>query len=63
MPSTKLVERLIANNEGFCLACTHEQPNVEPDAVRLKCESCGECRIYGTERLVLMNLTFEVILH
>ena len=63
MPSTKLVERLIASNEGFCLACTHEQPNVEPDAVRLKCESCGEYRIYGAERLVLMNLTFEVILH
>lgn len=63
MPSTQLLSRLVMSNEGFCLACAHEHPNVEPDAVRLKCESCGEYRVYGAERLVLMNLTFEAILH
>lgn len=63
MPSTQLLSRLVMSNEGFCLACTHEQPNVEPDVVRLKCESCGEHRVYGAERLVLMNITFEAILH
>ena len=63
MPSTQLIKRLIDNNEGFCLVCAHEQPNVEPDAVRQKCESCGQHRVYGAEKLALMDLTFEAIIH
>lgn len=63
MPSTQLLSRLVMSNKGFCLACAHEQPNVEPDAVRLKCESCGEHKVYGPESLLHMNLTFEAILH
>ena len=63
MPSTQLLKRLIDNNESFCLACAHEQPNVEPDAARLKCESCGAHKVYGPENLLHINLTFEAILH
>ena len=63
MPSTQLLKRLIDNNEGFCLVCAHEQPSVEPDAARQKCESCGQHRVYGAESLLRMNLTFEAILH
>lgn len=63
MPSTQLLKRLIDKNEGFCLVCAHEQPNVETDAVRQKCESCGQHRVYGAKSLLHMNLTFEAILH
>ena len=63
MSSEQLLKRLIDNNEGFCLVCAHEQPNVEPDAVRQKCESCDQHRVYGAEKLALMNLTCEAILH
>jgi hypothetical protein len=39
---------------GFCLACGSEAYNVEPDARRLTCESCGKARVYGSEEILLM---------
>jgi hypothetical protein len=39
---------------GFCLACGSEAYNVEPDARRVTCESCGQARVYGAEEILLM---------
>lgn len=39
---------------GFCLACGDEAYNVEPDARRYECESCGESKVYGAEELLMM---------
>jgi hypothetical protein len=41
-------------NLGFCLGCGAEAYNVEPDARRYKCESCGQSRVYGAEELLMM---------
>lgn len=38
---------------GFCLACGAEAYNVEPDARRYVCESCGEPRVFGAEELLI----------
>lgn len=40
---------------GFCLACGDWSFNVEPDAERYRCESCGEFRVYGAEQALLMG--------
>jgi hypothetical protein len=37
---------------GFCLACGHEQANVEPDARRYLCEACGTRQVYGVWELL-----------
>lgn len=42
------------NDMGFCLACGDEAYNVEPDARRYECESCGRMTVYGAEELLLM---------
>lgn len=39
---------------GFCLACGAEASGVEPDAGRVRCEDCGERKVYGAERVALM---------
>ena len=39
---------------GFCTACGEQADEVEPDAREYECESCGECKVYGAEELVLM---------
>jgi len=44
------------DNLGFCLACGAEAYNVEPDARRYTCESCGKPRVYGAEELLLMGV-------
>ena len=41
---------------GFCLACGEEAYNVEPDARRYTCESCGKAQVYGAEELLLMGV-------
>ena len=41
------------DNMGFCLACGAEAYNVEPDARRYTCESCGEQRVFGAEELLV----------
>ena len=58
-PSIQLVMALNDDNQGFCLACAHEQDGVEPDAQRYTCEACGAPKVYGAEELTLMGLTFE----
>jgi len=37
---------------GFCIACGAEAYNVEPDARRYPCESCGERKVYGAEEIL-----------
>ncbi len=39
---------------GFCLACGAEAYNVEPDARKRTCETCGRPHVYGAEELLLM---------
>jgi hypothetical protein len=39
---------------GFCTACGAEAYNVEPDAERYLCESCGAPKVFGAEQLLLM---------
>lgn len=40
---------------GFCTACGEQAYNVEPDACKYTCESCGEPEVYGAEELVMMG--------
>ena len=56
MPTLSHVEDMIAEGQGFCLACGETQESVEPDASRYKCECCDENKVYGAEQLVLMGL-------
>jgi predicted RNA-binding Zn-ribbon protein involved in translation (DUF1610 family) len=42
------------DNTGFCLSCGEEAYNVEPDARRYRCESCGEHKVYGAEEILIM---------
>jgi hypothetical protein len=42
------------DNSGFCLACGDMACGVEPDAREYECESCGECKVYGAEELLMM---------
>jgi len=44
------------NNTGFCLACGEEMANIEPDARRAECESCGALKVYGAEDLLVRGL-------
>jgi ribosomal protein L37E len=39
---------------GFCLACGDEAYDVEPDARKYECESCGANKVYGAEEILLM---------
>lgn len=41
---------------GFCLACGAEAYNVEPDARKYVCESCGKKQVYGAEELLIMGI-------
>lgn len=41
------------DNLGFCIACGDDASNVEPDARKYKCHSCGEHAVYGAEELLL----------
>lgn len=43
------------NMIGFCLACGHEQDNVEPDANNYVCDECGESKVFGAEELIIME--------
>lgn len=42
------------DNPGFCTACGAEAQDVEPDARRYVCETCGAPAVYGAEELALM---------
>lgn len=51
----QIIEAVKADdNLGFCLACGAEVRGVEPDARKYECESCGECKVYGAEELLMM---------
>ena len=39
---------------GFCRSSGEEAYNVEPDARKYRCESCGEKAVYGAEELLIM---------
>ena len=39
---------------GFCTACGAEQGGCEPDAHEYECESCGACKVYGAEELLML---------
>ena len=41
---------------GFCLSCGAEAYNVEPDARKYVCESCGKKQVYGAEELLIMGI-------
>ena len=41
-------------NLGFCLTCGCETENVEPDARKYQCRSCGAFRVYGAEKILFM---------
>lgn len=41
------------NSIGICLACGEECDNVEPDARKYTCESCGQKYVYGVEELMI----------
>lgn len=43
------------NTMGRCIACGAEAHGVEPDAREYECESCGECRVFGLEELLMMG--------
>jgi hypothetical protein len=45
---------------GFCLGCGEDAMEVEPDAERYQCESCGKRAVYGAEQLLLLGLTPHV---
>jgi hypothetical protein len=38
---------------GFCVECGEEAYNVEPDARKFTCESCGKPAVYGAEELLM----------
>lgn len=39
---------------GFCVKCTAKAYQVEPDARKYECESCGAKAVYGAEELAMM---------
>ena len=45
-----------ANYNGFCVACGDEAYNVEPDARKYTCESCGKKTVYGAQEIAMMGL-------
>lgn len=51
-----LYHRASESYEGFCIGCREiTSSNVEPDARRYACESCGEHAVYGIEEALLMG--------
>ena len=41
------------DDPGFCLMCGNEQGGCEPDARRIKCESCGAKQVFGASELMM----------
>jgi hypothetical protein len=46
VPSAYWLE--ILEGFGFCVACTQDHEDVAPEAVKLKCISCGQNKVFGT---------------
>ena len=56
---SEMTERLIdmaqsGSNEGICMNRGEEHFEVEPDARKYICESCGKKAVYGAEEALLM---------
>jgi hypothetical protein len=52
----KIIEAIEADDcLGFCLECGAEAYDVEPDARRYTCVSCGKRGVYGAEELLFMS--------
>jgi hypothetical protein len=45
----------LSEDGGLCLGCDNTQTPVEPDAVRIVCESCFKPFVYGIAQLLLMG--------
>lgn len=60
MQSIKTLERAINSDSGigYCLACGKKAHNVEPDARKYTCASCGKEKVYGAEELAMMGLCY-----
>lgn len=55
------IEEIIEASEncgGFCINCGAEAWNIEPDARKYHCDSCGEDEVYGAEEIAIMGLAF-----
>lgn len=48
VPTAYLLELLKGDGFGFCVRCTQENEGVAPEAVKLKCISCGQNKVFGT---------------
>lgn len=57
-PSLELIKEMDESNQGFCIACAHEQYGCEPDAVRYECDNCGEHLVFGSLELAAMGLCY-----
>lgn len=58
LPKGLTIERVMQaveedDNLGFYLACGDEAYNVEPDARKYTCESCGCDEVYGAEEILV----------
>lgn len=50
------IESAMFEGNGFCIACGDEAYNVEPDARKYECESCGAKKVYGAQELLIMGV-------
>lgn len=48
MPTAYLLGLLKSDGFGLCVRCTQEHEEVAPEAVNLKCISCGHNKVFGT---------------
>ena len=44
------------DDQGFCIECGEDAYEVEPDARKYECESCGAKAVYGAQELLLMTV-------
>lgn len=44
--------------EGWCLVCGETVPGCEPEAVRYRCDCCGESLVFGPLFLARRKLTY-----
>ena len=56
--SLEEIQNADENMFGFCLGCGSENSEVEPDARKYECESCGEKRVYGAQEVLLMGRAY-----
>jgi hypothetical protein len=57
-PSIEMLNRLEADDLGFCLHCGDSEQEIESDAEKATCEVCGQPTLYGVAELALRGLYF-----